>query len=103
MDGDRGAGKTRLAEELLAGARLDGAVIVALRAVEGDQREGWSGVLGLARGGLLAAPGVAAAPPAALAALKSGTPGGAPGRVFSLVLQAVAGQQPLGVFVADAH
>ena len=103
IDGDQGAGKTRLAEELLARARLDGAAIVAVRAVEGDQREAWSGVLGLARGGLLAAPGVAAAPPAALAELKSGTPGGAPSRTFSLVLQAVADEQPVGVFVDDAQ
>ena len=103
IDGDAGAGKTRLAEELLARARLDGAAIVAVRAVEGDQREAWSGVLGLARGGLLAAPGVAAAPPAALAELKSGTPGGAPSRTFSLVLQAVADEQPVGVFVDDAQ
>src|SRR6266513_958471 len=103
IDGDQGAGKTRLAEELLARARLDGAVIVALRAVEGDQREGWSGVLGLARGGLLAAPGVAAAPPAALAELTCGTPGEAPSRTFSLVLQAVADEQPVGVFVDDAQ
>src|SRR6266513_4790574 len=103
VDGDAGAGKTRLAEELVARARLDGAVIVALRAVEGDQREGWSGVLGLARGGLLAAPGVAAAPPAALAELKSGTPGEAPGRMFSLVLQAVADEQPVVIFVDDAQ
>ncbi len=103
VDGDAGAGKTRLAEELVARARLDGAVIVALRAVEGDQREGWSGVLGLARGGLLAASGVAAAPPAALAVLKSGTLGEAPGRMFSLVLQAVADEQPVVIFVDDAQ
>ena len=103
IDGDAGAGKMRLAEELLARARLDGAVIVAVRAVEGDQREAWSGVLGLARGGLLAAPGVAAAPPAALAELKSGTPGAAPSRMFSLVLQAVADEQPVVVFVDDAQ
>ena len=103
IDGDAGAGKTRLAEELLARARLDGAAIVAVRAVEGDQREAWSGVLGLARGGLLAAPGVAAAPPAALAELTSGTPGEAPSRTFSLVLQAVADEQPVAVFVDDAQ
>src|SRR5207253_2034504 len=98
-----GAGKTRLAEELVVRARLDGAVVAAVRAVEGDQRQPWSGVLGLARGGLLQAPGSAAAPPAALAALKSGTPGEAPGRMFSLVLQAVADEQPVVILVDDAQ
>ena len=103
IGGDAGAGKTRLAEELVVRARLDGAVVAAVRAVEGDQRQPWSGVLGLARGGLLQAPGSAAAPPAALAALKSGTPGEAPGRMFSLVLQAVADEQPVVILVDDAQ
>jgi len=103
IDGDAGAGKTRLAEELVARARLDGAVVAAVRAVDGDQREAWSGVLGLARGGLVEAPGVAAAPPPALAELRSGSPGEAPSRMLSLVLQAVADEQPVVIFVDDAQ
>src|SRR5207237_200131 len=70
---------------------------------DGDQREAGSGVLGLARGGLLAAPGVAAAPPPALAELRSGSPGEAPSRMLSLVLQAVADEQPVVIFVDDAQ
>jgi len=103
IDGDAGAGKTRLAEELVARARLDGAVVAGVRAVDGDQREAGSGVLGLARGGLLVAPGVAAAPPPALAELRSGSPGEAPSRMLSLVLQAVADEQPVVIFVDDAQ
>src|SRR4029077_6122466 len=99
IDGDAGSGKTRLAEELVARARLDGAVIAAIRVVEGDQREPWTGVLALARGGVLGAPGGAAAPPAALAELKSGTPSEAPSRTLSLVLQAIADERPVVVFV----
>src|SRR5947208_2775543 len=98
-----GAGKTRLAEELAARARLDGAVVAAVRAVAADQGDPWSGVFGIARGGLLDAPGVAGAPPAALARLRGTAPAGAPGRVLAEVLQAVVDEQPVVVFVDDAH
>ncbi|PYO82357.1 MAG: hypothetical protein DMD65_09070, partial [Gemmatimonadetes bacterium] len=97
VEGDAGMGKTRLAEELVARARLDGAVVAAVRAVEADRSDAWSGVFGLARGGLLDAPGVAAAPPPALTQLRGGppaAPAAAPGRALSDVLQAVADEQP---------
>src|SRR5213594_3785173 len=103
MEGDAGAGKTRLAEELAARARLDGAVVAAVRAVAADQGDPWSGVFGIARGGLLDAPGVAGAPPAALAQLRGTAPAGAPGRVLAEVLQAVVDEQPVVVFVDDAQ
>src|SRR2546422_249668 len=103
IEGDAGAGKTRLAEELAARARLDGAVVAAVRAVAADQGDPWSGVFGIARGGLLDAPGVAAAPPAALAQLRGTAPAGAPGRALAEVVQAVADEQPVVVFVDDAH
>src|SRR5881628_3204529 len=93
IEGDAGAGKTRLAEELAARARLDGAVVAAVRAVAADQGDPWSGVFGIARGGLLDAPGVAAAPPAALAQLRGTAPAGAPGRALAEVVQAVAYEQ----------
>ena len=103
IEGDAGAGKTRLAEELAARARLDGAVVAAVRAVAADQGDPWSGVFGIARGGLLDAPGVAGAPPAALAQLRGTAPAGAPGRALAEVVQAVADEQPVVVFVDDAH
>src|SRR6266540_1641529 len=103
VDGDAGMGKTRLAEELVARARLDGAAVAAVRAVEADRGDAWSGVFGLARGGLLDAPGVAAAPPPALAQLRGGAPSDAPGKAFCEVLQAVADERPLVLFADDAH
>src|SRR6266851_1520438 len=103
IEGDAGAGKTRLAEELAARARLDGAVVAAMRAVAADQGDPWSGVFGIARGGLLDAPGVAGAPPAALKQLRGTAPPGAAGRALAEVLQAVADEQPVVVFVDDAH
>lgn len=103
IEGDAGAGKTRLAEELAARARLDGAVVVGVRAVEGDRGDPWSGVRGITRGGLLDAPGVVGAPPASLAQLRAGTPGDGLGRALSEVLLAIAEEQPVLVFVDDAH
>jgi len=103
IEGDAGAGKTRLAEELAARARLDGAVVAAVRAVAADRRDAWSGVFGIARGGLLDAPGVAGAPPDALAQLRGTAPPGALGRALAEVLQAVADERPVVVFVDDAH
>jgi hypothetical protein len=63
-----GLGKTRLAEELMARARLDGASTLAVRGVAADRGAPWNGIIGLARGGLLATAGIAAAAPSAHAA-----------------------------------
>jgi len=52
---------------------------------------------------LLEAPGVAAAAPPALAQLRGAAPPEAPGRALSEVLHAVADEQPVVVFVDDAH
>ncbi len=57
IEGDSGTGKTRLLEELLDRARLDRAAVTAVRAVEADTTEPFATLLGLARGGLLDAPG----------------------------------------------
>lgn len=103
IEGDAGIGKTRLAEELAARARLDGAVVAAVRAVEADRADAWSGVLGIARGGLLDAPGAAGAPPPMLAQLRGTAPPESPGRAVSEVLQAVTDEHPVLVFVDDAH
>src|SRR5204863_4436847 len=103
IEGDAGSGKTRLAEELAARARLEGAVVVAVRAVAADQNDIWSGVFGIARGGLLEAPGVAGASPDALAQLRGTALPSVPGRALAEVLRAVADEQPVVVFVDDAH
>ena len=102
IEGHGGTGKSRLADELAGRARLDGGVVTAARAVEADQTDPWSGVLGIARGGLLDARGIAAASPAVLAELRSTTPA-APARALSEALIAVADEQPLLVVVDDAH
>jgi len=115
--GDPGVGKTRLLEELLGRARLDGASAAAAAAVPGDHAQSYAGVLAVARGGLLDAPGVAAAPPAALAALAAELPEWAErfagqvrgvephalGRALGDVLQAVAEEGPVVLAVDDAH
>lgn len=69
LEAESGGGKTRFAEELAARAALDGGSVVAMRAVAADVEHPASGILSLARGRLLEAPGVAGAHPAALAAL----------------------------------
>src|SRR5437762_2691873 len=69
VEGEPGEGKSRLIEELVARARLDDAAVAAARAVAVDQRKDWSAVAGLLAAGLADAPGIAGAPPDALAAL----------------------------------
>src|SRR5207248_1733878 len=83
--------------------RLDGAVIAAVRAVEADQSDPWSGVLGIAGAGLLDAPGIAAASPATLAGLRGSAAFAAPARAFSEALRVVADEQPVVIVVDDAH
>ena len=118
VEGDPGTGRTRLAEEIVTRARLDGAATSTARAVPADRDEPWSGVLGLARGGLLAAAGVAAAPPAALAAFATRLPEwgdrfpaarreaptpAAPGPALAEVVRAAAGEQPVLLVLDDAQ
>lgn len=103
IEGDDGIGKTRLAEEVALRARLDGAIVTSLRAVAADRVEACSGVWGIARAGLLDAPGAAAISPRMLDQLKGTTPLETPGRALSELLQAVADEQPVLLFVDDAH
>jgi DNA-binding SARP family transcriptional activator len=102
--GDPGMGKTRLAEELTARARIDGAVVAIIRAVEADLASPWSGVHNLCRDRLLTAPGATGASPAALTALRIEPPAPAlmPGALSELVA-AVCHEQPLVLVLDDAQ
>jgi len=117
LEADSGMGKSRLLEEMLARLRLDGTTIASARVVEADQVEPWSGVLSLARGGLLEAPGIAAAPAASLAAFAVALPEWADrfrgakaeetqvplGRALAEVLRAATDERPVAVAVDDAQ
>jgi len=74
IEGEAGSGKSRLLEELATRVRLRGATVALVRAVEADLAQPGSGVLGLARGGLLDAPGLPAAAPGVLAAFAAELP-----------------------------
>jgi len=116
LAGDPGVGKTRLAEELLARARLAGAATAHARAVPADADDAWSALTGLANGGLLEAPGLAAAAPASLAAFAARLPDwadrfpdarrtapAAPAQAFADLLRAACGEQPLVLLLDDAQ
>lgn len=117
IEGEPGVGKTRLAEEVLARARLEGGVLAAIRAVRADRAAPWSGLAGLLRDGMIDAPGLAWAPGAALAAVAAEFPewgerfaaeiaeaAPAPlGRAFAEILDAVSGEQPVALIVDDAE
>jgi DNA-binding SARP family transcriptional activator len=113
--GDSGLGKSRLLDEVLSRARLGGAAVAAVRAVEGDLETPWSGMVGLARGGLLDAAGIAGASPAALASLAAAAPEWADrfaattvepaplSTAFTEAVAAAAGEQPVLLAVDNAQ
>jgi DNA-binding SARP family transcriptional activator len=116
IQGDPGTGRTRLAEELLARARLDGAVVASLRAVEADMKEPGNGILGIARALSPEAASLDDAPAAALGVFAARLPGwrerygasadGEPsnlGPALVEVLRAVTESQPALMFLDDAH
>ncbi len=115
LEGDAGMGKSRLLDELLARLRLEGWTVAAVRAVEADRDQPWSGLRTVARGGLLDAAGLAGAPAAALAAFVAELPewlerfpGAAgqtplpPGRALGELLRATLEEQPVVLAVDDA-
>ena len=116
LEAESGGGKTRFAEELAARAALDGGIVVTMRAVPADVEHPASGLLSLARGGLLDAPGVAGAHAAALAALAEHAsewaerfPAKQPSSPWSLesgiveVLRVTSAEQPLLLICDDAQ
>ncbi len=117
VEAEAGGGKTRLAEEVMARVSLDGGACAATRAVPADQSHALNGLVSLALGGLIDAPGVAAAAPAALAALGAAAsewaerfPGAAKtgqpaelGAAVTEVLRAASAEQPLALVLDDAQ
>jgi len=117
LEGEPGIGKTRLAEEIAARARLDGAVVLGIRCVPSDLEAPWSGLVAFCRSELLEAPGIVFAPPGALAAIAEEVPewrerfeaeigDSAPlplARAFGGLARAVVEEQPLLLFVDDAE
>ena len=117
IEGEAGAGKTRLAEEILSRARLGGAVVVGVRAVPPDRDTPYGSLIALCRAGLIEAPGLVGVPASALAAIAEAAgewkerfskeiDGATPaplGRSFSDVLRAAAEEQPIVAFVDDAE
>lgn len=114
--GDAGLGKTRLAEELVARVALEGGTVLKVRGVESDAASPWAGLIGLGRGGLIEASGIASAPAPAHAAFAAhiaewgdryrGTSGETPaplGRAFTELVRATALEQPVLVVVDDCH
>ena len=115
IEGDSGTGKTRLAEELVARARLSDAAVSTFRAVEADLESPGAGLIGLARGGVFDGSGLATASPKALGAFAAQIPEwadrfGAPkGEILTLeaataeVLRAITGEQSVFLLVDDAQ
>ena len=72
--GADGCGRSRLAQEFADRARMTASSVAAAHAVPGDVSADWAGVLTLARGGLLEAPGIAGAPRDAISAFARALP-----------------------------
>lgn len=113
---DAGLGKTRLVEEMVARVTLQGGIALKVRSVEADRSSPWNGLLGLGRGGLLDAGGIASAPAPAHAAFARhitewgdryrGASGAEPAplpRAFTELLRAAAEEQPVLLVADDCH
>jgi hypothetical protein len=116
LNSDPGMGRSRLLEECVTRASLEGEAVVRLRAVDHDASQADALWLGLADGGLLDVPGVTSAPPRAVAALAERLPSWAerfpsardahpmmPAEAVRTILQVVAEDVPILLAVDDVH
>jgi DNA-binding SARP family transcriptional activator len=114
VEGEPGEGKTRLIEELVAHARLDDASVATARVVPAEQKTEWSALSGLLAGGLGDAPGLAGAPPGALAGLavldgdlrtrfRAAAPAAPVGEALGAAVGAVAAERPLLIALDDVQ
>jgi len=114
VEGEPGEGMTRLLDELLGRARLDDATVAATRAVPQDASVPWGALAGLLASGLADAPGLAGAPPEALAALAQIDPDlrvrfrstGIPiatGDALGAAVRAVSAERPVLLAIDDAQ
>jgi len=119
VEGEPGEGKTRLIEELVAHARLDDASVATTRAVSAERNAEWSALSGLLAGGLGDAPGLAGAPPGALAGLAvldgdlrtrfraaapaPAAPAAPIGEALGAAVGAIAAEQPLLIALDDVQ
>ncbi len=117
IEGANGTGRTRLLEEIVERARLDGAAVAEVRGTPADRGVPWTAVFALARGGLLSAPGIAAASGEALAAFaqrleewgdrfpaaRTSPRALGPGAALAELARAAAAEQALVLAIDDAH
>lgn len=118
--GDSGAGRSRMLEELVIRAELDGAAVALARAVPADRDIGEAVLATIARSGLATAAGVAAAAPEVHAVLRAHVPewcerfpgtappaGGLAGDSLAHavieIVRAAADEQPVLVALDDAQ
>ena len=116
ITGDQGSGKSRLSEELVQRARLDGAAVSLIRSVPADRDLAGAGLTALAGGGLLDATGLSGTPAGALAtfarqltpwaerfpAVRTTSPM-TPLRALAEVIRVVGEEQPVLLWVDDAQ
>jgi DNA-binding SARP family transcriptional activator len=117
VEGDTGAGKTRLVEELASRLRLEGVTVCLARAVEADREQSSGALLALARGALADAPGISGAQAGSIATLAELLPewqarfprpgdAGVPrplAQALADVIRAAAEERPVLLAIDDAH
>jgi DNA-binding SARP family transcriptional activator len=115
ISGAAGSGRSRVIDELVARAVMDGATVAMMRAVDADAADADAAVIGLARAGLESAPGVAGVPANVLAAFTNRIPAwterfrdlpatdaASLRDAFAAVVRATAEERPVMLVIDDA-